>query len=182
MCFNKTKQKTSIPSCSVPCTPMSGDGMFDLIVVFSFFFSSSAISPKFLFAVAVSPFLISLVSIMMIVMSAVGIIFVRFGLEYTWLCKYNLLYTFYCISQLVMILSEVGLCNANWPISLSARYTHRYQSKGQITIIFFIKYNMSIFKKSVIYRQIWQLSVKNIHGLYMHPRIYINNTYYVIRN
>ena len=37
---------------------------------------------------------------------------------------------------------------------------HWYQSKGQITILFFMKYNMSILKKSVIYRQIWQLSVK----------------------
>ena len=32
----------------------------------------------------------------------------------------------------------------------------------------------------MIYRQIWQLSVKNIHGLYMHPLIYkeIRNYYF----
>ena len=64
----------------------------------------------------------------------------------------------YFISQL---LEEISIRNLyRIPISLWARYTHRYQSKGQITILFFIKYNMSIFKKSVIYRQIWQLSVK----------------------
>ena len=66
--------------------------------------------------------------------------------------------------------------------SLWARYTHWYQSKGQIAMVFFIKY-MSNFKKKCDIPADLAAFCTNIHVLLWRcTLIYIKNTYYVIQN
>ena len=69
--------------------------------------------------------------------------------------------------QIICILDRFG-----GRFSLWARYTHWYQSDGQIAMVFFIKYNMSNLKKKCDIPADLAAFCKNIHGLCMHPHIY----------